>query len=803
MPWHAGRTTGYGSAVTRGQSPDRRRIDWRRLAGPAAITIAVLAWFGPLLGGGEVLALRDTLLDFLPWREYTARALSDGALPLWSHESRMGQAFLAQPQSAVFYPPHLLWLVLPSTVALVLTQCGHLLLAGLGAFLLARRVELRVAPAVVAAAGWTFSTYTIAQMEFLPAFETVCWGPLTLLLADRVAERVRDRETVINAAGRPVVALALAWGTQALAGHPQALFQNVVLVAVFCAVRIGIGRRLARTLAFLTAAGLLGAALAAPQLLTSLAHLAESTRSGAIDSGAAEASVHPRYLVALIAPYIFGRPGYDGSWWQKDVFEFWAAICHVGVVPLLLAPLAALRRGRTAAAFAVITGIGVVLALGAHTPVYPFLAEHVPPFTRFRWPGKWLHLVAFALPFLGGLGLQVLLDATSERTRQAAIAIGGVVVIVVGAAYLAGDAEFYAALVGVAFDDPARLIAVRSEHARALVASSVTVAALGLLLRPRWRTFAAALLAGIALVDAGTQSRSLHGTVPSDVTTHVPDWVESAAQQQRMRVHSTHSLGQLWLYGQSAAPWYVWARDASLGEALLPLGVERTWGFGQLIPRRQWEAWELLQDPSLAPSERERVSDLLNVGLVIHGPPFDEAAMRAGRLPKLRVARRSTHLPRAFVVGESVVENEDPWRRLLDPAFDPRSTVVLSDAHPLKSATEGPTEPSKVTVTYGWNRIDVHVVSSVRGKLVLLEPYDVRWSVAGGGLLEQTPTRANGLFMSIDSEPGDHTYVFRYGEPALLAGCGIAGAALVALVLLTLGSVPCAPTRPNSVPPRS
>ena len=32
-------------------------------------------------------------------------------------------------------------------------------------------------------AGVAFSTYTAAQMEFLPAFETICWTPLTLLLA--------------------------------------------------------------------------------------------------------------------------------------------------------------------------------------------------------------------------------------------------------------------------------------------------------------------------------------------------------------------------------------------------------------------------------------------------------------------------------------------------------------------------------------------------------------------------------------------------------------------------------------------
>ena len=427
--------------------------------------------------------------------------------------------------------------------------------------------------------------------------------------------------------------------------------------------------------------------------------------------------------------------------------------------------------------------LGVSSRCGSRSNTWP---SAQPPFTRFRWPGKWLHLVAFSLPFVGAIGLQAVLADASGRLVRIALGIGGVVIVVVGAATIAGGAGFYATVVGASFEDATRLGAARAESLRTLLTVVVAVALLAVLLRPRWRPLGAVLLAGLALVDAGTRSRSLHGVLPSDVVDHVPSWVEEARSGPRVRVHTTHSLGQLWLYGQSAPAWYVWARDASMGESLLPLGVDRTWGFGQLIPRRQWEAWERLQDPALSSFERERVSDLLNVGLVIHGPPFDEARIKSGRIPELRFHRRDTHLPRAFVAPETVVA-DDPWPLLLDPEFDPRRTAVVSGLNAHKYAGTGPVGATDVSVTHSWNRIEVRVRSDENGRLVLLEPYDARWSFSGDGGESYLPVhRANGLFMGVSLPKGEHTLIFRYREPALLAGSVIAGAALVALIFLAL-----------------
>ena len=75
-----------------------------------------------------------------------------------------------------------------------------------------------------------------------------------------------------------------------------------------------------------------------------------------------------------------------------------------------------------------------------------------------------------------------------------------------------------------------------------------------------------------------------------------------------------------------------------LGRSVDPSGLTRTWGFGQLIPRRQWDAWKRLQDGGLSAFERERLSDLLNIGVVVHGEPFDEDAVASGAERAVRLA---------------------------------------------------------------------------------------------------------------------------------------------------------------------
>jgi len=56
--------------------------------------------------------MRDAFCDGPAVARLAAQAAHDGRVPLWNSWSLFGQPFVANSQSAVFYPPHLLFDVL-------------------------------------------------------------------------------------------------------------------------------------------------------------------------------------------------------------------------------------------------------------------------------------------------------------------------------------------------------------------------------------------------------------------------------------------------------------------------------------------------------------------------------------------------------------------------------------------------------------------------------------------------------------------------------------------------------------------
>ena len=85
------------------------------LAWFVAALAATALTFDDLLTGDRVPVYRDLLHILLPMHHYLAEHLRRGQLPLWNPLMFMGTPFLANWQSAVFYPPSLL-LLLPSPV---------------------------------------------------------------------------------------------------------------------------------------------------------------------------------------------------------------------------------------------------------------------------------------------------------------------------------------------------------------------------------------------------------------------------------------------------------------------------------------------------------------------------------------------------------------------------------------------------------------------------------------------------------------------------------------------------------------
>ena len=127
----------------------------RHLAIVAATLAAVAAaLYARQLFGAETFVLRDHLTYTWPERQILSSALRSGRIPEWNDLVGFGTQFAASSANGVTYPP--LWLVaaLPLPLSMDLVMVLHVLLAGIGTALFARRLGANALGAAFAGAGF-------------------------------------------------------------------------------------------------------------------------------------------------------------------------------------------------------------------------------------------------------------------------------------------------------------------------------------------------------------------------------------------------------------------------------------------------------------------------------------------------------------------------------------------------------------------------------------------------------------------------------------------------------------------------
>ena len=144
----------------------------------------------PVVRDRLVFAPGDFSFQFYAFARYEAARLAHGELPLWNPAIFSGHPFIADIQSAVFYPLSLLTMLLTAARgftyhALELEAIVHFGLAAIFTYLLARRLTQSRIGGLIAAVAFTFGGYLTSYPPLqLAILETQIWLPLILLLLD-------------------------------------------------------------------------------------------------------------------------------------------------------------------------------------------------------------------------------------------------------------------------------------------------------------------------------------------------------------------------------------------------------------------------------------------------------------------------------------------------------------------------------------------------------------------------------------------------------------------------------------------
>jgi len=408
--------------------------------------------FGVSVPHNELLS--DLILENYVWKRFIVQSIKARQIPLWNPYIFAGVPFLAAGQHSALYPFSILFYILPIARAYGYFTILQLFLAGLFAFIYARVIGLGRLGATVTALTYMFSAFMIVSVVFTMIIAAAAWLPLLLAMVELIIQKAQSSKLKaqtnfgfwtldfgVGGASSPllyVVIGAFALGFQLLAGHIEISYYVLLVMGFYTAIRLwqlanqrgdeSAKRRMGRVgqvLFWLVVMVVLGLALGAVQLIPLYELVSRSFRQ---DSASYQQVVSwaypPRRLIAFLIPDFFGNPthhsyfdvfsrqvvpvtrNYYGDpistidWGIKNYVEGGS---YVGILPLLLALIAVIRRGNKYVwIFAGLAAISLAFVFG--TPLYALLFYLLPGIKQLHSPFRWIFPYTLSVAVLAGIG---------------------------------------------------------------------------------------------------------------------------------------------------------------------------------------------------------------------------------------------------------------------------------------------------------------------------------------------------------------------------------------------------------------
>jgi hypothetical protein len=733
----------------------------------------------------------DARTQWFPWRSFGFGNFSEGEVPLWNPYILCGTPFLGSFQSALFYPPNLLFAIMPVAKAARASIVLHVWLSMVFTYLLARMFCGGRTAAFIGAAAFGLSAAVILRV---PAGHwgvscAVAWLPLIILCVERTMRKP----------GLPYVLLgAVAVALQIYSGVPQIVFITAIAAGVYGLMR-GFGEGLgwlerAQRWGAVVGFFLLGAGLSGPQLIPGIEAALNGARSLPMNRAWIEQfSLGPENLVTMVLPGFFGGLK-NGFYWGR--FFYWEMNMYVGVAALALAVtgLVMARPQRRAVRFALLAAAMLLLALGRHTPLMQLLTA-LPFGEMLRGPAKFILPMSLAVSVLAAMGADAALKP--GRATDLLIVLAGLAAVVVVAGvctrawlsawqmklygakeclYALGAAGTKAELMPITISAvqslamlagaAAALLLFRRNKEALPVMAALVVCADGVLFSwgfiGPWATFDASVSAwpkgaAKAIRDAGPDFRTLVSGIPAmdDAMIERVPVIEGIEPNPPARLHILFRRGQgepvdiaPSIY-QALGPAPEFMR-MGLGRVLVPRGVITP----SNVVRPLWSngRWELVQLP--------------------------------GAVPRARVVYQSVQAESQF----------DAYEKLMKTV--PYNTVVLEEAAPPPQSGSPAKQTSAKIVEDAPDRVVVSAELEKPGWLVLLDNHYPGWRATArlfsdSGEITTTATpvpivRADFAFRAVPLPAGTHEVVFTYEPASLKWGCASAALSFLACAALII-----------------
>lgn len=389
------------------------------LARPALFLIVLWALLcAPWLFGSRVLPY-DAPQEFYPAVAFTVQQLRNLDGPWWNPLLFGGYPQFADPQAMTFQPTVVLPMLLsplPSMGWFTVVVLLHVLLAGLGALVVARSYGLHPASRMLFALTVMFGGVAASRMQHVPMIVSYAWLPWLWWGLRRLSQRPTPATAALAGLFGGLCALQMTQVTY-LIGLAAIAYGLYLLARVAPEDRF-------RYASFLGLAGVLATLIALPQWMATFAFLPDTNRGRLLLGDALGGGLGwPALGTLLGADLLWARGKYVGGG------DLTTDYLYLGAVPLAIwaawgrSTLPQYRHQVLAAMCCIV--LATIYALGLRTPAYAWLYEWLPGVSLFRRPADALFLFVPAAALLAALALESRLRGAQWRPNWAGLAILG------------------------------------------------------------------------------------------------------------------------------------------------------------------------------------------------------------------------------------------------------------------------------------------------------------------------------------------------------------------------------------------
>lgn len=790
----AGKATGGKSG---GLSLKTQEKIWRYLPVGLLFVLTVLLFSSFVFSDGMLFGT-DTVEAGVMYRSFLASYVNQyHSVPQWYPYLFGGVPFVDAMAGDAFFPLAAIQLVLPIHRALGWKLVLTVFLAGIFTYLCMRAFKFSRLTSLLSAIGYMFSANLVSWVYGGQDGRMYVTSLLPLLFL--FLQKALDTKRWIYYLG-----LGLAIGLLILANHPQLAYYALWAVGLYFIFSLAFDSRtdkekgstlrmgpLVKPILLFVLAVVIGLALSLVQLYPTYVYVNKYSPRAEGGRGydyAVSWSAHPEELAAQVVPEFCGyNTQEENTYWGRNPFKQNAD--YGGIIPLMFAVLAFFFvRDKKRWFFLGLSALAVVYSLGGHTPIYRLFYHLVPQVKNFRAPGLILFLLIFSVVFLSALFMERLFRGFKNPAEQKKLIKILLITVAVffGLSFLFSVAgEFLLSVwTGIFYSDiAAQRIGIMSRNlpyiVRGLWLATLLVGlastAVYLLVKGRIKLTGFAIWIGVLLVfDLWRVDLKFIRDFDYQRYLHKDSAIEFLQNDaEEFRVMALPRTYQ----GQNTLAFY---------------DIMQVFGYHG----NQLKAYDDFTERGYRESARTQEEygqryaqflfgakpDLLNMKYMLSPGPLDHPKFRqVFEGDGVYVSLNQNYLPRARIVFgyEVISDREEILKRIADPDFDYRNSIILEE-NPPTGYDFSDTSGARGQATIEKDRINSQVVKarlSQPGFLVMSENYYPSWKAYLDGQ-EAKIYRADYLFRAVYLDEGEHEIEFvfdsapyRVGKTSALLTC--------------------------------